>query len=502
MRRYNGWQALTGILLLFWISWAASGCSGNKQYQSEAKDFSSTFLIPMDKQHFHEKGNVLPSQQGQDRALSVQQASILAAQNDEKVLAILSELKKAKIDVKDALTHIWPRFDLHTQADIPVKADNDQKTEFTGGAYVKYDVWKAVAVDDEHALRQALVNKELEQLKIVLNGLLEKILHQLAQISFLDYKIQKRGDSITKAKNAYEIAKAYAQHSEADEALVQTWRSRIDSLTLDLKKSEQELRSIKHSFAYMIGRGNTADVDITDMKTVLSSYGSLPENVPSPSEIWSRHSEARLAEVEYVAAAVSVKLMQMESWPRLQTSLGLGKVPLTDRNDTAATLLQVSINLPLWDLGDNERKVAKAEITRNLAKSRLQKKALDLYNRAQEASFIFHAAQENYRDLSTSSADMNKRLQNGSILLAQNRLNPLEGTLAQLNVIEADIMCRDAQARIQEAGGKFQFSLGEDVIKDTIPVLLDNLLREYAMDDQPSVLIQNDKKPMADSPGK
>ena len=493
MKKYIN-RLRAGMLLLFCLCWAISGCQGKSKYQAEIKDYSSTFLIPMDAKFFNEQKNSGPSPEGKEASLSVQQAATLAAEKDEDALAILTELKKAKIDVIDAISHRWPRLDFHTQADFPVNADNNQKVEYTGGAYFKYDIWKAVAVDDERAMRQAFVNRELERLKIVLNGILKKILHQLSQISFLEYKIQKRNDSLVKAKTAYEVAKVYAQHSQVDGSLVQSWKSRVASLGLDLKKSEQELRAIKHSLAHMLGRPDINDVDITDRQATLAPFSSMPDHIPAPSEIWSRHSEARLAEVDYIAAEVNVRLTRMEGWPRLQTSFGLGNVPLAGNSDTTATLLQVSVNLPLWDMGDNDRKVAKAEITRDYVKSRLSKKAFDLSNRAKEASYMFHTARENYSDLEGSFIEMNEQLQNESILLAQNRLNTLELTLAQLNVIEADILRQDALAKMQDAGGNFRFSTGEDVIKDIVPILLDNVLHQHMIIDETQTSSEESKR--------
>jgi outer membrane protein TolC len=488
------------ILLLFCLSCAISGCQGTSKYQAEIKDYSSTFLVPMDAKYFNEQKNHAPSRKGDEPSLSVQQAALLAAEKDEEALAILAELKKAKIDVIDAVSHRWPRLDFQTQADLPVNADNNQKVDYTGGAYIKYDIWRAVAVDDEYAMRQAFVKRELERLKIVLNGMLKKILHQLSQISFLEYKIEKKNDSLVKAKTAYEVAKVYAQNNQVDGSLVQSWKSRIDSLGFDLKKSEQELRVVNHSLAHMAGLPDDDDVDITDRQEVLASSSSISDQVPAPSEIWSRHSEARLVEVEYIAAEVNVKLAHMEGWPRLQTSFGLGNVPLAGNGDTTGTLLQLSVDLPLWDGGDNERKVAKAEITRDFVKSRLSKKASDLSNRAKEASYMFHTARENYRDLDDSFIEKNEQLQNESILLAENRLNTLEQTLAQLNVIDADILRQDALAKMQEAGGNFRFSIGEDVIKDMVPILLETILHQHMiLDETRTSREENTKKDIVDT---
>jgi outer membrane protein TolC len=431
----------------------------------------------MDEQYLIDKKKPLPLEN--NLTISLQQAAILAAHRDEEVLAILSELQKAKIDVTDALSHTWPRLGFSSEADIPVGSDStDKKIDYTGGVYFKYDIWKAVAAADEHAMREAFVNKELERLKIILNGLLKKILYQMAQISFMEFKVKQRNDSLEIAKSAYEIAKLFATQGGSDGSLLQTWKSRIDALTFDLKKSKQELQLLKYSFANLLGTETQNDINVTDLAAVLSLYSSLSDGIPAPSEIWAKHSEARLAEVEYIAAEVNVKLANMESWPRLETSLGIGRVPLSGDVDTTPTLLKLSIDYPLWDMGDNERKVIKAKITRDLVKTRLKNKAESLYNRAKDARFIFQAARENYKDLNASFLEMNNRLQDEKILLAENRLNPLEHTLTQLNVIEADILRQDSLAKIQEAGGNYNFSIGQDVIQDIVPILLDSLLNK------------------------
>lgn len=470
------------IILLAWVTCILSGCQGKQQYQDQLTSYSSTFLSQMDEKYYNkEKENLkdgLRSGQLQKKILSVQQSSILAAKNDEEVQAFLAEMIKAKIDVTDALSHRWPRLDLRAQAEIPDGTKNDKVDEFTGGAYFKYDILKAVAVGDEHALRQALVSREFEKLKIVLNGLLKKILHQLTQISFLEYKIERRADTLSKAKKAYEIAKIYTENSESNGTLLQSWKSKIDTLSLDLKKSEQELQAVKYTLAHMMGLMHATEFELTDQREVLSLYSSMSEAVPAPSEIWSRHSEARMAEAEYIASEVNVKLAQIEGWPRLQTTLGLGNVPFASSGETAETLFKLSIEYPLVDLGDTDRKVKKAEISRDLAKSRLNKKAFDLASRAQEAGGMFHAAKENYKDLDASCNEINERLQSGNILLAQSRLNALEFTLAELDVAEAEIMRREALTKIQEAGGDFRFSRGEDVIAGMLQILIESLFNE------------------------
>jgi hypothetical protein len=482
MKSYKYRLRLFFVLLLFGLS--VSGCQGKSTYHDKVKEVSSTFLAPMDEKFYSEQKTGPQRQNAHDETLSVHQAVLLSAQRDDEVLAILAELKKAKIDVKDALSHRWPRLDFNSQADFPAHADNNAKTEYTGGAFFKYDLWKAIAVDEEHALRQALVRKEIEKLKIVLNGLSKKILHQISQISLLEYKIEKRKDTLSKVKTAYEVVKVYAQQHQADSTLVHSWKSRVDTLGFDLKKSEHELLAMKQSLAHMAGLSDVDNMEISDREAVLASYFSLSETAPAPSEIWSKHSEARLAEVEYIAAEVNVKLVQMENWPRLQTFLGLGNVPLTGKADTTASLLQVSLSLPLWDMGDSERKVAKAEITRNFIKSRLHKKAYDLTSRAKEAGYLFHMARANYQDLDGSFQEMNERLQGESILLTQNRINAPELTLVQLNVAEADILRQEALAKVQEAGGNFRFSTGEDVINGEVPSVLENLLHQHAIIDE------------------
>lgn len=464
--------------MMVWLGCTLSGCQAQHHYQDQLTAYSATFLPQLDEKYRRGQKDDSRSEEPKQHNLSVQEAVILAARNDEEVLAFLSEMRKAKIDVTDALSHRWPRLDLRAQAEIPTGGAKDNIDEFTGGAYFKYDILKAVAVGDEHALRQALVSMEFEKLKIVLNGLMKKVLHQLTQISFLQYKVERRTDTLDKAKSAYAIAKIYAQNSDTSGALLQSWKTKIDTLSLDLKKSQQELMAAQITLAHIMGLMNAAGITFTDKQEVLGRYLSMADTVPAPSEIWSKHSEARIAEAEYIASEVNVKLAQIEGWPRLQTTLGLGNVPLASSGETTETLFKLSLEYPLIDLGDTDRKVKKAEITRDLAQSRLSKKAFDLAGRAQEAGGIFHAAKENYNDLDASCAEINKRLQSGKILLAESRLNALEFASAELDVADAEIMRREALAKMEEAGGDFRFSMGEDVIAGMLPVLLKDLLEE------------------------
>jgi hypothetical protein len=478
MGKFKNQHSRTCAVLLLWLGCTLSGCQAKQQYQDQLTTYSSAFLSQLDEKYQRGQKDASQSDEAKQHNLSVQQALILAAKNDEEVLAFLAEMRKAKIDVTDALSHRWPRLDLRAQAEIPTGGTHDNIDEFTGGAYFKYDILKAVAVGDEHALRQALVSREFEKLKIVLNGLMKKVLHQLTQISFLQYKIERRTDTLNKAKSAYAIAKIYTQNSETNGTLLQTWKSKIDTLSFDLKKSQQELQAAQITLAHMMGLMNAQDITLTDRQEILAPYSSMADTIPAPSEIWSKHSEARIAEAEYIASEVNVKLAQIEGWPRLQTTLGLGNVPFASSGETTETLFKLSVEYPLLDLGDTSRKVKKAEITRDLAQLRLSKKAFELVGRAQEAGGIFHAAKENYNDLDASCAEINERLQSGKILLAQSRLNALEFALAELDVAEAEIMRREALAKVEEAGGDFRFSIGEDVIAGMSPVLLKNLVDE------------------------
>ena len=453
--------------------WLCFGC-GNVQYKENAHRYAESILVDLDKKINSE----LPTEaKANDHLIiSFQEMCQRAASADTNILATLSEMKKTRVDEVEATTRRWPRLNMQVDAELPLNNKFSDDFDLTGGLYFKYDILKAVAQPDEKALRHVLLEKNIEQLRLQLNGILGDILHNLTSLSLLDFKIERKTATLASVQKGYTLAEIYTEQNRLKGLELLTWREKLYSLAWDLEMLEQSKKETQNKLLALLGDTSIKKLTVSETEEVISKVLQLPDNLPPPSQIWQDHSEARLAEVEYIASEVMLQLAEMEKYPKFNASLGVGSIPLSGNDQQADSLFVFSVTMPLWDAGDQGRKVAKAQVDRNHAKDRLKIKAMDLWQRAKRAKQNYENALEYRQYLNKVSKDSHEYFSGRKKLVEEKRLDSLELLQDQIRESDAEIMTEEAKLKILEAAANYRFAIGKDIVEGVIPKIEAGLL--------------------------
>ncbi len=450
-----------------------AGCS-KVQYKENVQNYTSSILFDLDKKVASQSPSA--EEFAEKVTLTFAEACQKAAFADQQILSTLSELQKSSIDVDDAETHRLPRLSARVEAELPLNEHYDDDFELTGGLYFKYDIWKAVAQPDEVALRRSLVEKNLAQLHLHLNRIVGEVSKHLATLSLLDYQILKKSEALENAQKGFDIVELYAKQNRVKPLELSIWKKEIYTIYGELNQTEQKKREEYDSFLSLLGVPPNQIITISGSEEMMAKILEVPDKLPTPSEIWAIHSEARLAEVQYIAAEVLVKLTEMERYPKFDASLGIGSIPLTGNDEQASSLFQLSMSLPLWDAGDQQRKIAKAQIDRDAVKDRMQLKVLSLWRKAKRAKLLYGGALEYEKNLNNISKDSSEFYQGREKLMEEKRLDRLEILRDRIDLTHSAILKKEAEIKIREAAANYRFAAGYDIIDNIIPSLQRDLL--------------------------
>lgn len=462
------------LCLLFLTAILSGGCSGTPNYVSDTRQFSGTITKQLDSEYQVGDQKDLEVVNAQNQ-LSFTQAYLLAAQNDKKIAAILAEIDKANIDIDGAKSYRLPRFKLSADTDLPISSSDDAESELTGGVYVDYDIWRAVAVKDETVLRQALEEKSLHQLRLSLNALQKTLIKHLNRLAFLEYKTKKKQQALELALNARALAKIYTQNQRVGPEVLVGWESRIETLEVELENNGQELVAERYAVADLLGQNVTQQVTISDTEGILEQQQSTSNDTSSPSEVWTKHSEARLYELDLIAAEVAMSLVRLERLPKINASLGLGSIPLNNDLDTASSVVHFSLSMPLLDMGDYQRKFAKSRINRDRVKREMRLNATRLWNRMQVAKSVYEMTEQKLNRLDQSVAKAHERIKQKSILVEQTKIDNLSVLLDKINMVDLEILHQEAQITLRGAADDLRFAAGDDIVADSVDKIIETL---------------------------
>lgn len=471
------------LACLFWL-FVGSGC-GKVQYKENAGILATSFVMKLDEEVSAPKSESEASES--KLTLSFEEVCRKAAFAEPKILSTLSEIQKTEVDVEDASTRRLPRLSMQVEAELPIDESYADEFELTGGLYFKYDLWKAVAQPDETALRRALVDQNLLKLHLYLNEIVGNVSKHLATLSLLAFKIKTKSAALADAEKGHELVELYAKQNRKEGLELLAWKRRLLTLTGDLKQLEQSRRETYDSFLSLMGSTSDKEIVIPQSDEMMARILNVPENLPAPSKIWENHSEARLAEIEYIAAEVMMKLSEMEKYPKLGANLGVGSIPLTGNDGQASVLFQLSLRMPLWDAGDQERKIAKAKINRNVVRERMQLKAVSLWRRAKRARMLYNDSLAYNDHLEKISRDSIIYYQGRKKLVEENRLSSLDLIRDRIEMADTVIMEKEADMKIREAAANYRFAIGYDIIENIIPSLEHDLVNKSSkvIEDEP-----------------
>lgn len=455
------------------VSLWVSGCASLATYQSQVDEYTATFLSDLDQKLID--GKLQMSLEGKD-TLSFKEACLYAALVDSEIVELLAGLEQAKIHVESAASNIWPRLQLQLKSEMSAGDSNSDSVVSTGGVYIRYDFIKALTSGDEKAIRKAYVLKDIVNIKLAINRLAKKLYKQLAKVSSARLKLEKRKEALEIAQNAMRLAHVYGDQKRVSSETVWQWEGITDQHKASVLLAEQELLIAQRSFNALLGVPGAARITMTDQEEVLTNDFVIDLAMPSASTIWFRHGQARLAEIKYMAAEANLKQAKIAGWPKLTADFGLGSIPITNEVETSNSVVTLSLQVPLIDMGDQRRKVEEATITLDLVKTGLQKTAEMLWLSADNSFARFEQSQKQYQQITAQYDRAAKSQAEKKELYDEGHIDTLDVVPQKIRLMELEVRVRETLYMVQEAAIDYNLAIGNDFRPEFSSSLLDELL--------------------------
>lgn len=437
------------------------GCTASNDYVSESKIFINQITEQVETEIVDERNDA-------NVEISFKEACIEAAQNDKNILSLQEKLRQSQIEVSGVHSHLWPRLKLNLNSDIPITSKDDSEFDLTGGFYLDYDIRKAIAISDETTLRKAAAEQNILKLQlslILLQGNLKKLLNQIA---LLHFKVEKKTQALDLSRNAFHLAKIYAAENKLDSLALASWKKRVDSLEVELTNLRNQLKGEQYALSDLLGRNIGKPLTIVNTDQHITDNSSPPTDQLAAAQIWEKHIEARLYELELIAAEAAAQLVALERLPQIDAELGLGDIPLENSDTGASSLLRLNLSLPLYDFGDHSRKVAKAQIVKDRVRSSLKSKITKLYNRAQLASIAHASAKDNLKQATATLENMKELIARKKILISESRADNLGLYPDLINRMNLEIFQLEAVHNVERTADELRFAAGENIVDNSI----------------------------------
>ncbi len=466
-RSCDVFYSLFYICLILGVCNTLYGCSSKKDYVANSEEFINDLTEQVE-------AEIADGRKSNEVEISFRQACIEAAQNDKSIRALLEKLEQAQVEVEGVNTHLWPRLKLSANSDIPLSSADNVDFDLSGGLYLDYDIRKAISTNDETTLRKAAVDQNVLKLRMAIGLLQGKVKKLLNQISLLNFKVKKKAQALKISRDSFQLAKIYASENKLNSLNLASWKKRVDSLEIELLSLQNQLKGQRFALSDLLGRNVEEPISIIDAGQTITINSSPKIAKITPALVWKNHTEARLYELELIAAEAAVQLIALERLPQIDAELGIGDIPL-EKSESASSLLRLTVAFPVYDFGDHSRKLAKTQISRDRVRKSLKSKITKLYNRAQMAS-IAHANAKDHLKQATSTLEESKELiERKKILISESRADNLGLYPDLISSINLEIFQQEALLNVERTAVELRFATGEDTVDDSIVDIIKDL---------------------------
>lgn len=466
-------KSVINAVSLFVLLFLVTGCADLTSYQSQVAEHTSTFLPRLDQDLIDRK---LRANLEHETSLSFREACLQAAMVDVKLVELLAGLEKSKINVESAASNIWPRLDMRLKAELATADSDGDSVEPTGGIFIRYDIVKALTSGDEKAIREAYVLKDIVNIKLAVNRLAQKLYTQMARISSAEFTLQKRKEILDMTRKTLALAHIYGEQKRIKSEIIWQWEANVDRQNVNVLQAEQELLVAERTFNGFLGLSGATKIAISDKEPLLGEDLIVDHALPSASTIWSQHGQARLAEINAIAAEANLKLAKISGWPQVTADFGVGSIPLSTQSDTSDSVVTLSVQMPLIDMGDHRRKVAEAAITLDFVKTGLEKVAEMLWINGDNAFLRYRQTQKHYRYITALYDKVMNEQNEKKKLYEENYIDTLDVVPQRIQLMEIQIQTKEAGYRVQEAAIEYNLAVGNDFRPEFGTSLLNDLL--------------------------
>ncbi len=407
--------------------------------------------------------------------LTFEEACLRLALQDDSILASLARVRELDVDVAQSRSIIWPRAELRTFAEI---APGTGDARWIGGAYLQYNLSRALFASDEIAVAKARKAKAYEELRLQLRETTRRLQARLTDLGLLDQEVASRQRMVEAADQTARLAETSAEAGRG--RLADVWRARVEAASQAalLGDARRRAASERRALALALGRGMGEPPTIRDAAELLRPAAEPLAPAPAPSELWSRRAEAHIAEIDLFLAQMGRTAARRERLPRPLANVGWGNIPLSSRLTEATWVVRLGVEMPLIDFGDISRKIRKSEINVDLARRHALAVVTRVVQQAELTRIDLEQATVQARAASDLVAEMRRADEAGPALLEQYRADTIDVLTQRLRLGETEVRAQQAQGALVKAAAAHRLALGEALAPELEERLIEALLRQ------------------------
>lgn len=463
--RSNKWPGLFGMLLTSGLCvLTVSGCGAHSRLRRGAEREVGELVR-------REAGRWHSAEDTSARSAPVQMTFTAAFERacdaSSEVRLRESELERAGVDTDQARHLRLPRI-FGQLSNLSRFGYGGLGPESTGssGVYAKYDLSKALFADEFTASARLKETKQALGLLRTVQTAYQQLLRQVIVTECGQREVEFRSRALAVARTALEDARQRQPYIENGFETVCRWERIVLDCETALETAKTKLAAEQRRLRRLLGVRSSESVTVGGWEAQLPSEDdwTQPASTLDPTDGWHSRTDIQSAEVDLILAELLVEATRRESWPQVHVGLGGGLSSL--RDDAAPLEPMFSLSMPIFDMGDNQRSVAKAKLESEMARTRL---AATVTSAAEEFQSAREAVVRNVEMQRVGDAGLRRareRVWALEQLTALQRADVLALHAARLDQVAAEGVARQASTEVSLALLDLALASGKPTAKD------------------------------------
>jgi outer membrane protein TolC len=410
------------------------GCKYRSDIQTQVDNWSTAMF---DREVANFSGQDSSSISSESIEVTVHELVQLVSQCDPELNQARFDLQLSEIHKQQVESQKWPRFDLNTSLYVPLNRDIDNFSDVVyGGLFIKYDLLEALFNADATAVAESLIQRDRERQEKSHKRLVWTLMDCLLSIQHYTEEQALNESSVAVVKKGLEMVQKLYSLNKVDTKTVIEWQANLREAISRRNQASEQIALATTKLKYMTGLQEYQNVMIKDINAVSATIETTVRNSVVKEKslrlALQQRNDIRIAEIDLFLTEMAVLEAKRSSLPRLSFGLGLGSVTKYDNWEDQSFVSTMNIAIPLWDCGDANRRVKKAEIERNRQRQKMVDLVHKIFTELQETERHAYISQEKLKDANQWYQQQKEWTDNQMKLFSVKRLEPLEVLMAEL----------------------------------------------------------------------
>lgn len=399
--------------------------------------------------------DMIPGEVGKTEMLFAE-AFRLARERDPEIGASEIAYQISQIDIQQAKSSIFPRFDVEFSIEAPIAgAEFDSEKAIGAGVFLKYNLMDAAFSADAVSVQRVKADQWRQRREATTKGIYYRMIGLLCKIEAKNKEVAARTEARDIAEKALEQVRAQDDTAPVGRERADEWEVEGKRRIRELEESRLHLSLALEEFQLILGVESSANIVISDSDRLLPGVVDL-ESPPKDdwavaNEAWRQRNDVRVAEAELFLAEMQIIEAKRRRFPQLTFSLGLGNIILYSVDDNASIVPYLGVSCPLFDMGDAKRRIQKAERRRDIAKSNLVAIAREVVSQTRSAVTQKQIATIHLNEAQEKLEREKKHAEGEKMLHSMQRRDFPSFCRARLTELDAEIDYRQAAYEYRRA---------------------------------------------------